>query len=92
MIYTIGDEKSYREAFEKYGNLRKTGKNDDYEGGYAFLTAEDAQRRIDEAYSDKGFAVWSLDADWEKDTYPSPSGWWHNLLHDRPILNIVWKL
>lgn len=59
----------------------------DYPGGYAFKTAEDAQRRIDEAYPDRGFAVFGLLADWEQDTYPNPNGgWWHNLLVDVEIV------
>ena len=58
----------------------------DYPGGYAFRTFEDAQTRIDEmgeAYKD--FAVFKLDADWEKDTEQAPNGWWHNLMFNREI-------
>lgn len=92
MIYTIGNEKNYMAAIAENGVIQKTGKGDlpdcpNYPGGYAFKTAEDAQRRIDEAYPDRGFAVFGLDADWEADTYRNPEGgWWNNLLIDADIV------
>lgn len=63
----------------------------DYPGGYAFLTAEDAQRRIDEAYPEQGFAVFGLLADWETDTEPAKDGWWHNLLRDAALVVLEWE-
>lgn len=102
MIYTIGNKKNYLETIKEHGTIQKTGKaimeeqqewceenrlGYDYIGGYCFLTQEDARRRIDEAYADRGFAIFGLNADWETDTYPNPEGgWWHNLLIDADII------
>ena len=84
IIYSIGHRKTYLRGLEE-GNLLKRGRYDDYPGGYAFRTKENAQRRIDEAYDDT-YAVFGLDADWERDTVPSQNGWWHALIVDRPII------
>lgn len=98
MIFTIGHTASYLNAIANSpdGKIQKTGRiepgeNDDfpngYIGGYAFESAKDAQRRIDEAYPDRQFGVFGLDADWEKDTIPNPDGgWWHNLINDSDII------
>lgn len=90
MIYTIGHQENYDKALREHAALGqvtyKTGQGADYPGGYAFQTAEDAQRRIAEAYPERNFAVYEVDADWEGDTYPSAEGWWHHLKEDRPII------
>lgn len=100
MIYTIGNGESYRKGIKVLGKeFKKVGYNDvhkhpfiekDYAGGYAFLTKEDAQRRIDEIFKrdgkSYGFEVFGLEADWEKDTAPSNNGWWHFLLTDSKIV------
>lgn len=71
MIFTIGHTKSYQTALKMAAGdgrpLRKQGKTDDYSGGYAFLSKEDAEKRIAEEY-DEDFSVFGLDADWDKDT------------------------
>lgn len=86
MIYTIGHEGNYLANIEKYGTIHKLGKTDDYSGGYAFKTREDARRRIDEKYPNRGFAVFGLKADWNLDTVPSDDGWWRNLIRDAEIV------
>lgn len=90
MIYTIGHQANYDQALQGMAaagqQLYKVGRTADYPGGYAFQTAEDAQRRIAEAYPDRHFAVYEVDADWERDTYPAANGWWHHLKEDRPII------
>lgn len=90
MIFTIGHQKSYDEALEEFGRLDtpliKKGRSDSYPGGYAFRTADDAARRIAQAYAHRGFAVYEVNGDWERDTYPSPCEWWHHLKVDRPII------
>jgi hypothetical protein len=85
MIFTIGRKGTYnrgiKEAERRGGNFKKIGQviNENYPGGYAFKTAEDAQRRIDEAF-DNSYGVYEVDADWDKDTAPSDVGWWSRLL------------
>jgi len=87
MIYTIGHAASYLEAIRQRGRIFKLGKTDQYPGGYAFETVKDAHRRIDEAYPVRGFAVFGLDVDWDRDTEPNrEGGWWHNLLIDAKII------
>lgn len=92
MIYTIGHRDNYLKAIAKTGTIWKLGKHepgedypDGYPGGYAFQSIEDAQRRIDEAYPEHGFAIFGLSATWE-DTEPSKDGWWNNLLTDAEIV------
>ena len=96
-IYTIGHAENYRAAIAHDGKIQKLGRDHknqklgmdhkgshtpkNYPGGYAFKTFEDATRRIEEAQQDKGFAVFGLKADWEKDTVSS-SGM--NLYCDHP--------
>lgn len=91
MIFTIGHQESYLEALKAKPvipgkRLLKIGRRKDYPGGYAFKTREDAQRRIDEEYAGKGFAIFGLEADWQTDTVPSETGWWHALINDAAII------
>lgn len=90
MIFTIGNRESYDDLVRQNGAkgvcVLKLGRRDGYPGGYAFQTATDAARRIAEAYPGRGFAIYEVDADWERDTYSSAAGWWRNLKTDRPII------
>lgn len=90
MIFTIGSQSSYDRALDEAASLGrqlfKLGQTTDYPGGYAFQTVGDAERRIAEAYPDRGFAVYELDGDWDADTYPTIGGWWRHLIDSRPIL------
>lgn len=95
MIYTIGHEANYLATLAEHPTMRKVGRRppgtydeypDGYPGGYAFRTAADAQRRIDEAYPTAGFAVFGIDADWEMDTVPAVDGWWHSLVNDARVI------
>ena len=87
MIYTIGHRKSYLQSFRDYGEVTKIGRKADlhgepYIGGYAFKTLDDANKRIREAYPDRDFIAFGLEAKWDEDTTPSKDGWWHHLLVD----------
>lgn len=96
MIYTIGHEKSYKEAREVQGTVIKVGKigkrhillstGEKYTGGYAFKTITDAQKRIEEEYLGQGYTAFGLKADWNMHTYPAPDGWWRYLLIDAEII------
>ena len=93
LIYTIGHEKNYLASIAANGPIKKLGRDGasshkpkDYPGGYAFKTIGEAQRRIDEGYPTRGFAVFGLEADWGKDTVPSKTGWWHHLINDSEIV------
>jgi hypothetical protein len=96
MIYTIGHKENYLAAIAERGTVHKIGKREPnmraeiypngYPGGYAFLTIEDAQRRIVEEGKVGEWDVFGLEADWESDTEPAPNGWWHNLLFDAALI------
>lgn len=94
MIYTIGHKENYLKSIAANGSIQKLGRrnpgDDDrfpegYEGGYAFQSTEDAQRRIDEAYPERGFEVFGLLTNWDN-TEPSKNGWWNNLITDVEIV------
>lgn len=85
MLYTIGHQESYHRSRSYHSEVFKRGRYEDYPGGYAFLTYRDAQRRINEAYVDQGFAVFGLDTTWDK-TVKSSDGWWHHVLDDTLII------
>lgn len=101
MIYTIGHEQVYLEAIADSpdGMIQKMGRRgpckqfpDGYEGGYAFQSIEDAQRRIDLEYPTRDFVVFGMRANWETDTEPNrEDGWWHNLLNDAEIVRLSVK-
>lgn len=70
MIYTVGHKENYLKSFKDYGRLIKVGRQANYTGGIVFRTREAAEKFIEEAYPNRGFAVFSVDAKWEEDTYP----------------------
>ena len=102
MIYTIGNGDSYRRGIKELGEkFEKVGRNNvsqlehipnNYPGGYAFLTKEDAELRISEIVKesgdDHGLEPFGLMADWEEDTVESMHGWWHCLLKNSLIVGI----
>jgi len=89
-VYTVGHEKVYdREAILQGDKFEKLGKTDIYPGGFACETPEDARRLITEFEKQGKWAVYELEADWDKDTEPSENGWWHALINDARILRKV---
>jgi hypothetical protein len=88
MIYTIGSKKAYLRSFLKKHRVIKPGRSRGYCGGCAFKSREDAQRHIDELDMQgyKGFQVFGLLADWERDTAPSGDHWWHDLLVEAEVV------
>jgi hypothetical protein len=88
MIYTIGSKKAYLRSFLKNHRVIKPGRSRGYFGGCAFKNREDAQRHIDELdlQGYRGFAVFGVLANWERDTAPSKDHWWHDLLVDSEVV------
>jgi hypothetical protein len=82
MIYTVGSKKAYLRSLVKNGKVIKTGRCRGYAGGCAFRTREDAERHLDEleVQGYKGYMVFGLLANWDKDTQESSDHWWHDLL------------
>ena len=90
MIYTIGNRKSYQEALAEatFGKaVKKVGRRDDYSGGYALRSMNDALRLIEELGCPE-YGVFGIMADWDKDTEPADDGWWRYLLVDARIVDI----
>jgi len=101
MMYTIGNGDGYRDGIKKFGKkFLKVGQNDahryphvskNYPGGYAFLSKEDAERRIAEILkkkgTDYGLEVFGLEAE-ESDTIQSFHGWWRRLINDALIVEV----
>lgn len=95
MIYTIGHKENYLAAIREHGAIQKLGRRppgffddypDGYPGGYAFKTIEDAKRGLVEEDEHVTWAVFGLEAEWERDTTPAKDGWWHELLNDANII------
>lgn len=88
MIYTIGNRDIYLRFLFQYGeDFFKVGSRNDYPGGYAFQSVEDAERCISERHYNSDYMVFGLLADWEDDTIPDPGGyWWHVLKNDARIV------
>lgn len=93
MIYTVGHETTYDEhlAGPNAAKFRKLGrrKKDGYPGGFAAKTPEDAMQIIHEMGKGREWAVYEVDADWEKHTVPSEHGWWHALIKTSRIVRKV---
>lgn len=87
MLYTIGHRESYLSAIAESdsGKILKIGKCPDYGGGYAFVSIEDAQKRINEAYRGLGYVVFGLKTDLDN-TEQSENGWWRVLSNDSEIV------
>ena len=89
-VFTVGNEKNYDRGIASCGReFKKLGKDLAYPGGYACRTPEDARKLIVQEGRESEWAVYELEADWEKDTESSENGWWHVLLLDAVIVRKV---
>ena len=89
-VFTVGHESNYDQGIIEHGDaFRKLGRREDYPGGFACCSVYDAQRLIDEFEKRGEWAVFELDADWERDTVPSENGWWHALINDSVVTRKV---
>lgn len=85
VVFTVGDEQQYDRLLQD-DNLVKMGIRDDYPGGFACQSAEDALRLIDEQGKTGVWAVYELQASWKRETKPSLNGWWHALVNNSEVL------
>jgi len=85
MIYTVGYTENYLKCFKEQGFLKKMGKNESYAGGSVWKTREEAEKYCEEN-CDKGYSVFGVIADWDKDTEPSSSKDYNNLLRDSELV------
>lgn len=79
MFYTIGHTKNYLSVLNQPDtHVFKSV------GGYAFLTLEDAQRRIIEEGKEGEWSIFGLNAEPDQ-LQPSSNGWWHELKEQAEI-------
>lgn len=89
-VFTVGFEQNYDRGILEYGSeFKKLGRRSTYPGGFAACRVEDAFRLIHEFDQLGKWAVYELEADWERDTVPSENGWWHALINDSLIVRKV---
>ena len=87
MIYTVGTEVNYDKGFIEQGEaFAKLGKTGDYRGGFAVNSIEDAKKFIEEQKMEELWAVYEVDADWDKDTEQHEGEWWRRLVKTSKIL------
>ena len=86
-VFTVGTEAYYDRGIAEHGaKFKKVGRRENYAGGFALRTPEDAERLIDEQGKRGVWAVYALEADWDTDTVPSSNGWWHALIKSSRIV------
>lgn len=90
MIYTIGNTKNYNTYLKEIPNLKKKGRDRDYQGGSVFKTLEDAENYLDDLELNNEYSVYGVEADWDKDTDTSLDGStrYRDLLIDSKIIKI----
>ena len=97
MIYTIGHAQRYLDMMRANGTrpVLKSGKSPSgYYGGEVFATEKDAAAFIstlDERLGQRGFAVFGIEADWDRETYALPADvpaglWNRHLLESKPLV------
>lgn len=89
-VFTVGNEEHYDRGIREHGRkFMKSGRSAGYSGGFACRTAADAERLIDDRGKRGEWAVYKLDADWDRDTVPSENGWWHALVNSARVVGKV---
>lgn len=89
-VFTVGTAEAYDEGIRTRGDeFKKLGRRENYPGGFACNSIDDAKRLID-TFGKRGvWAVYELNAEWDRDTVKSKHGWWHALINDSIILRKV---
>jgi len=79
MIYTIGKKDLYLECYHEH--VKRGAVLLKASGGSVWKTAREAR-----SHAREGYAVFGVDADWDKETLSNPSGDWHDLTVNAPII------
>ena len=89
-VYTVGHEETYDIRLAIHGDgFVKKGASDNYVGGFACQTVPAARLLIREFGKEGEWAVYELEADWNKDAVPSNNGWWYALRNDSVVIRKV---
>jgi len=93
MIYTLGHRPSYEEGLTKSEAagkpFKKVGRKEDYQGGSVWRTREGVEAYLKaNAHRLHDYAVYGVEADWERDTAPNPEHPFHDLLVDAPLVRL----
>lgn len=93
MIYTLGYRPSYEEGLAKSEAagepLKKVGRYSDYQGGSVWKTCKEVEAHLKaNTHRLEDYAVYGVDADWERDTAPNPLNPFHDLLVDAPLVRL----
>jgi hypothetical protein len=89
-VFTVGNQQSYDRGIIEHGReFKKLGRRNTYPGGFAVRTPAEAERLIDESGKRGEWAVYELQAEWDRDTVTSDTGWWHALINDSTVIRRV---
>ncbi len=72
MIFTIGHKLNYEEIFNDISVPIKLGKTDDYGGGIAFRSIEEANAYILSNCSNSDYVCYGLDCKWDNTYWSEP--------------------
>ncbi len=102
IAYTIGRTSAYDKNLSYFEPLKKLGKMKGYEGGWVWLTAEEAEhfknndmRKCCPEWEPKNFSVYQLNLpnSWDKDVSKEPGeDGIHSLLNDAIIVRKVGRV
>lgn len=95
IAYTVGHTSSYDQGLQEEPELKKTGRSEEYEGGWIWKTSEEARaflstelfRKVMPNRNPTEFSVYSLALPngWDTDAMPGYDGV-HLLLHNAKII------
>lgn len=90
MIYTIGRVTSYERALDEHKDVKKSGKSDDYEGGWVWKTYEEAltEAKKHDIAGVSQYKVYGVKANWDTDTEHHGNNHYNNLLVDSIIVRV----
>lgn len=87
MIYTVGHRESYEKGLKESKPLLKSGPREDYDGGCAFYSEEEAREYIEKMGLDS-YEVYGLLGDWNTDTEKIADAPFNRILKDLEIIKL----
>lgn len=81
MIYTVGKTSIYEKSLDSNPKLDKL------KGGSVWKTINDVEKYLEESNA-KGYSIYGIEADWNKDTYKEDHGFFRSLNRDARIIRL----